>query len=803
MKISYNWLKEFIDLNITKEELVATLTMLGLEVDELIDLGAKYNKFFVGRVTSCQKHPNADKLTLCKVDIGSSEYEIVCGAPNVALGQNVALGIAGAVVPAAGFTLEDRKIRGHSSQGMICSQAELELGEDSDGIWVLPESAPVGSSLADYLALNDVILDISITPNKADCLGHYGVARDLAAYYDLPIHLPSTALKESDVDVRMSANVAVKDIKKCPRYTARVIRNIKVTHSPNWMKSRLIAVGLRPVNAIVDTTNYVMMELGHPMHAFNLNRLSGHKINVRTIGDKTEFTTLDGKVRNINSEMLMICDGEKPVAIAGVMGGENSEISDGTNNILLESAYFEPTTVRKTAKKLGINSDSSYRFERGVDPEMAPIALDRAAKLINEICGGEIQRNIIDVFPNPVEKNLVKIRFERTRSIIGKEIDNSSIKKILQNLHFIIMEESDSHLLVEVPSHRHDVSLEVDLIEEVARMVNYDTIEPVFVSELRFDKSSVSPQLSMPPLRRKIRDYLVARGFNETLNPYQTSPKSASIYTDNPVIIANPLGEHLSIMRPSLISSMTKSINHNIRLANKDLALYEIGRAFSRGTSDRSFLEGFEESEYLTIALTGKDSPISWYDDKNRNDFYAIKGLASQLIEHCGFHDYSFEIGKADKVFSKNVVELCVAGKRIGRLGELSSKFLKEEDIAQRVYLAELCLSELYQLEPKASVYSKVSPFPEIDRDLAFVLDKNVRAAEILDVIEKNGSEILKDYYIFDVYEGENIGNEKKSVAVSLKFSSVKRTLKDTEADEATNRIMKAVEKKFNAELRK
>jgi phenylalanyl-tRNA synthetase beta chain len=803
MFVSYNRLKELVDFNLNPEELGELLTILGLEVEEIIDFKKKYDKFFTAEVLSCEKHPNADKLSLCEVSIGNEQYSIVCGAPNVAQGQKVVLGTNGAVVPSAGFMLEKRKIRGFESNGMICSQTELETGDDASGIWVLPEDTEIGKPLAEYLDMDDTIIELSITPNNADCLSHLGVAREIGAYFGRVVNYPKVELDETGGHVNDSAKVTIEAADKCPRYTARVIRNTKTVESPTWLKNYLIKLGLRPINLPVDVTNYVLMEIGQPMHAFDLDTLAGNEIIVKNAKDGDNFTTLDDKERKLDSSMLMICDAEKPVAVGGVMGGQNSEISDNTKNILLESAYFDPSSVRKTSKKLGILSDSSYRFERGVDPGAVPLALDIAAKLIVEYGGGEIQKEIIDEYPNKVDRGNVKLRYDRVSYIIGAEIDKEMSDKILTALQFEQLSSDDNESEWKIPSFRVDVSHEIDLIEDIARHYSYTKIEPQYDSILNFGKTGVPDALRMPELRKVLRDYFVSRGINEILTQNIIDPKSAEMFSDNPVKISNPLGEEMSRMRPSLIPSILKVILNNVRVGTYDLSFFEFGKTFNYSSIESAFVKGFEEQENLIIALTGNAAPRQWGKPDREVDFYDAKGIVEELIEYLKADELNIEIqSEPEQGFSANSMAIKNGNDILGHFGEIDPKICKNFDIDFPVYAIYINAKKLFSLEAKSSIYKKVAPFPGMQRDLAFVVDKETKAGEIQAVINNFGGKFLKDISIFDVYEGKGIEEGKKSIAYNLHFSSPERTLKESEIEGTINKIIKEVKKQFEAELR-
>ncbi|MFP4543842.1 MAG: phenylalanine--tRNA ligase subunit beta [Candidatus Kapaibacterium sp.] len=803
MYVSYKWLKEFVDIKAAPKDLEKTLTMLGIEVEGIIDYQKKYENFFTAEVISSEKHPDADKLSICKVSLGDDKKLVVCGAPNVEAGQKVVLGTIGAVVPSGNFKLTKAKIRGVESEGMICSRTELETGDDASGIWVLPPETETGIPLAQYLGIDDIIYEVSLTPNKQDCLSHYGVARDLAAYYDIELKMPEVNLEESASAIENSLKISIKAPDKCPRYTARVIRDVKISESPEWIKRRLIAIGLRPVNAPVDITNYLMMEMGQPLHAFDLDTVEGNEIIIRTAKKGEKFTTLDHKERELDEEMLMICDAVKPVAIGGVMGGENSEISDKTKNILLESAYFHPATVRRTSKKLSIQSDSSYRFERGVDVNMVTFALDRAAKIIAEICGGKVEKGRIDEYPEALPVLKIRLRFDRAIKLIGVRVTPETIKEMLTRLGFVIVFEDDKSVDIEVPSHRSDVQYEADLIEEIARMYNYDNIEPDYSSKIDFGGGRIPEKLIQPSIRQNIREYLVNRGFNEIITQNMLDPVSGAMFTDNPVEIANPLGVELSLMRPSLVPAMLRTIERNIRMGSDSIALFEIGRSFSKSDSKDVFIPGYKERNELLIALCGNLYPLQWGRAARESDFYDIKGIFEDFADYMRYGSLKLStIEKAEIVFSKNSLVVSHKKEKIGHIGEVNTKLLKHFDLENKVYLINIDLDKLYSIEPEEAKYSKVAPFPGIARDLSFIFESGFSAGDVINEILNKGGKFLKDVSIFDIYKGKSIGEGKISAAFSLYFASPEKTLAQEEIDKVIHKIVQSVEKKFNCSLR-
>ncbi len=805
MNVSYNWLKELVDFEQSPEELEKILTMLGIEVEGMIDYRKKYENFYTAEVTKCEKHPNADKLTLCTVSLGKEEKEMICGAPNAAVGQKVVVGVPGAVVPQGGFEIEKRKIRGVKSDGMICSEAELELGDDHSGIMVLPDDAEPGQPMAEYMNLDDVVFEIDLTPNRADCLSHLGVAREIAAYNNTGIKIPDEKPDETGKNIADNFEIEIIDSEKCPRYTGRIVRGINVGESPAWMKARLTAVGLRPINVIVDITNYVLMECGQPLHAFDLDKLEGNMIVVKSAEKGEKFTTLDSKERELDEQMLMICDANKSVAIGGVMGGENSEITTESKNVLIESAYFNPSSVRRTSKKLAIPSDASYRFERGVDFDNVAWANDRAAKLISELAGGTVDKGILDEYPNKQSRVVVTLRYQRARDICGADISNEQIKDILARLNFGIKNEDSESITVEAPSYRVDIEQEIDLVEEIARMYNYDEIEPDFSLKMDLSATNVPEHLSIPRKRHELRTFLVPAGFKEIITQNMIDPASAKLAEDKLVTISNPLGEELSIMRPSLMPSLLKTVERNLRVSNTDLRMFEIGKTFHLvDKSEDTFIPGFKEKEELMAVITGKSAPLHWDSDNRESDFYDIKGTLQSMLQY--FHlDDEIEIKTAKDHgvwFSANSLTLIYKDREIGMLGTISGEILKKFDIEIPVNALLIDLDALFKIPGKELKYKPVPPFPGVTRDLAFVLDESVQAGPIYSAIYANGGVFLRSVDIFDVYKGKNIAEGKKSIAFTLYFASPDRTLVDEEVDDSINKIVSAVKKEFNAELR-
>lgn len=806
MLISQRWLREFVDIPCSPQELADTLTMLGIEVDHVTDNARAFDRFFVGFVVSREKHPNADKLSVCEVSTGGDATRtIICGAPNVDAGQKVVVAIDGAIVPNGGFEIGKRKIRGVESNGMICSRFELGIGEDDGGIWVLPDDAVVGTPLAVYLGADDVIYEISITPNRADALSHLGIAREIAAYYNLPLCRPAADVPEHGAPASELASVQIDNPDLCPRYAGRVVTGVKVAESPEWLKSRLAAVGLRPRNNVVDITNLVLMECGHPLHAFDLDTLSQRKIVVRTAADGEQFTTLDSKVRTLDSHMLMICDAEKPVAVAGVMGGENSEITDATTNVFIESAYFHPSSVRRTAKKLDISSDASYRFERGADIDNVVYAVNRAAALLAELAGGVVAPGIIDEYPVVSEPLVLALRPARARAMIGVAIDDADMQAYLERLGFVVVEADAEAMRVRVPSYRVDMEQEIDLIEEVARLYYYDNIPVPLTGSFSFGGSQLPEELAVSGMSAVLRAYLPSAGFTEVMTQNMIDPASAALFVDNPVRLRNPLGEELSVLRPSLVPSMLRVVERNIRYGERNLALFEVGKQFRYAASnEKTRLEGFHEEEYLILALSGCAQTPAWNVPARDVDFYDIKGALESVIDETRVDGVRLvPLEKEHPVLSRNAVVAVARGRDIGFAGEIAPAVLKRFDIAQPVYVLCLSVAALDALKVRPRVYGEVSPYPTVYRDLAFVVDAAVPAEKIKNVIAQNAGAHLRNLAVFDVFEGGALGEGRKSIGFSLAFNSSERTLLDSDVDERIGAVVEAVERITGAALRR
>lgn len=799
MKISLNWLKDYVDLTgISTEDIVSHLTMSGLEVEDVIDQNKIYQNFVVGLVQEKQKHPNADKLSICKVFDGKTELQVICGASNVDAGQKVVFAPIGTLIPNGEFEIKKAKIRGVESYGMICAEDELLLSDDHSGIMVLDDKLEAGEKITDALNLNDVLFEIAITPNRPDALSHIGVARDLAAIFNRDLKMPEIKLLEIGDNIDSLASVTIEDKINCPRYVAKVVNNVNIKESPEWLKNKLKSIGLRPINNIVDITNFILHEIGQPLHAFDLDRLNDKKIVVKSTKTDTSFKTLDSKERKLPANTLMICDGKKEVAVAGVMGGENSEITSSTKNILIESAYFNPSSIRKTSKALGLSTDSSYRFERGTDPNITKFAAERAAQLVSELADGKVAKGLIDVYPKVILPKEIELRFSRTSRILGYNIPSEKIKNILSRLGLALKVIDDDKLLVSVPTFRPDIEREIDLIEEIARINGYDNIPTVTKINITLEKKSDDTEFD-----EKIRQLATSLGFFEMINNPLQSEQDAQL-TGKPIRISNPLSADMEYLRTSLLPGALITVAKNIRQGVKDLKLFEIGNVFNKiNESEIKTFDDFVENQKLLFLISGNEQQKSWNTDEKKTDFYFLKGYIDSFIKKISLDNVLIDsyYSSANEIYAyhltKNFNKIV-----LGAGGKLNEDVLKKYDINQDVYSFEFDLTQIRLIESKPKQYIEPLKYPKVIRDFAFIFDKSVQYLDIKNFILKNSSSLLKDVQLFDVFESETFGNDKKSLALTLEFYDENRTLTEDEVEKDFSNLIKLITKEFNAQLR-
>ena len=817
MNISYNWLKDFIKLEVNPHKVAEILTSIGLEVgsvDEVQTVKGGLEGLVVGEVLTCVKHPDADKLSITTVNVGGDEpLPIVCGAPNVAIGQKVIVATIGTVLYSGdeSFTIKKSKIRGELSMGMICAEDEIGLGNSHDGIMVLAPDAVVGTPAKTYFNIeSDYCIEVDLTPNRIDAASHFGIARDLAAY--LNSNGAATEICKPDVsnfkvdNTSSPIQVMVENSEAAPRYCGVSITGVEVKESPDWLKNRLKIIGQTPINNIVDVTNYVLFELGQPLHAFDAQAINGNKVIVKSVAENTKFVTLDGKERALSASDLMICNASEPMCIAGVFGGEKSGVSSSTTSIFLESAYFNPVWVRKTAKRHTLSTDASFRFERGIDPNITVVALKRAAMLIKAVAGGEISSNIVDIYPNPIADFKIEVKWQNITRLIGKELGKEKIKSILTSLDITIEQESDEALLISVPAYRVDVQREADVIEDILRIYGYNNVEmPDAV------KSTIvyAQKPDNHKLKNIVGSYLTSNGFNEIMcnsltklsyyDNLETFPKSKLVE------LANPLSNDLGGMRQTLLFGGLESILHNKNRKNGDLKLFEFGNVYSKNEGEKGDLKKYNEAQHLSLFVTGNQQRESWNGKVTLSSFFDLKayvfGLTSRL--NVALENLSEVEIEAGDVFTEGLEYKLQSGAVLCSFGVVNPKLLKQMDVAGTVYYATINWDLLIRESVKKQVrFSEIPKFPEVRRDLALLLDKNIKFSQVKEVAFKTERKMLKAVSLFDVYEGEKIDNSKKSYAVSFILQDENQTLVDSAIEKCMSRLLDGFKDKLGATLR-
>ncbi|HBX52184.1 MAG: phenylalanine--tRNA ligase subunit beta [Bacteroidetes bacterium RIFOXYA12_FULL_35_11] len=811
MKISYNWLKEYININIAPEELAEILTSIGLEVgavDTFETVKGGLQGIVIGEVVTKDKHPNADKLSVTTVNIGSLDLlKIVCGAPNVEAGQKVPVATIGTTIYKGeeSFIIKESKIRGELSQGMICAEDEIGLGTSHDGIMVLPADAVIGTSARDYFNVTtDTVFEVDITPNRIEAASHIGVARDLAAFLKQNYVKPDVSAFKSDNNSNYIA-VEVENLEACPRYSGITISGVAICESPDWLKNRLLSIGQHPINNVVDITNFILHEFGQPLHAFDADKIKGGKVVVKTLPVNTPFVTLDNIERKLHGQDLMICNAEEGMCIGGVYGGVHSGVSNDTKNIFLESAYFNPVYIRKTAKRQGLSTDASFLFERGVDPNETVFILKRAAMLIKEIAGGQIISDLIDVYPAPVEKKKVLLPFEKVDKLIGKQIGNDTIKDILKRLEINIVKETEKELELEIPTFKVDVYREADVIEEILRIYGYNNVE---VPSVLNASLSYQQQPDFEKITNMIADYLSANGFNEimcnSLSKFEYYDNNALFSQEKLVQILNPLSNELNVMRQSLLYGALESVVYNLNRKNQNLRLYEFGNCYQIKNKDgKSVPEKYFEDFHLSLVFTGLQSEPNWVSPAKPVSFFIMKSYVENILTRLGVYTEKLEKSiSALDIFSDGLVYK-TSGKELLYMGSVHRKTLKKFDIQQEVFYADINWTVLFGMLKNNKVkYAEIPKYPEVKRDLALLLDKQISFEQIKTLAQKTEKHLLKEVNLFDVYEGKNLGENKKSYAVSFILQDERKTLTDKQIDTVIQSLVKAFEKEFGAKLR-
>jgi phenylalanyl-tRNA synthetase beta chain len=822
MKISYNWLKQYLDFNLSPEELSRLLTDCGLEVESLErwqSVKEGLEGVVIGEVITCAKHPDADKLSVTTVDIGGGQVlPIVCGAPNVAAGQKVVVATVGTTLYKGeeSFEIKKAKIRGEVSEGMICAEDELGLGTSHAGIMVLNPDAKAGTLASDFFKVeDDFVFEIGLTPNRTDATSHIGVARDIKAVLDnidfvkktngsRSLNLPSVENFKTE-NTNLNIDVVVEDVIACPRYAGVTVSGIEVKESPDWLKNRLNAIGLRPINNIVDITNFILHETGQPLHAFDAAEIKGGKVIVKKLPKGSKFITLDGTERELSGNDLMICSTEEGMCIGGVFGGIKSGVTEKTNKIFIESAYFDPVHIRKTSKYHDLQTDASFRFERGVDPDMTIYALKRAALMVKEIAGGMITSEIKDVYPQPIPKAKIEVTWKNIDRLIGKAIGKDVIRNILLSLEFQIINENIDGLQLEVPSCRVDVTREADVIEEILRIYGYNNVEiPVKVN------SSISHTIKPDPenLLSIATNYLSSNGFSEMMNNSLTK----SVYYENrkdfdaaqSVMILNPLSRDLNVMRQTLLFSGLETILYNLNRKMNDQKLFEFGKVYKMADKNASdVIKKFDETSRLSLFVTGRKEKESWYNQNNEADFNYLKAHTFNLLKRIGIDTNSINQKKAEQEYLSIGLNYFTPKGSLFEIGVVSDGLLKEYDIRQQVLYAEINWDLVLKLvKGSQNQYQPITKFPEVRRDLALLIEANITFEEIEKIAYRTENKLLHNVNLFDVYEGKNIEAGKKSYAVSFILLDEEKTLTDKVIEKTMNRLMEAYQKELNAVIR-
>jgi phenylalanyl-tRNA synthetase beta chain len=802
MRVTVDWLREFVDFDLTPEDLADRLTMVGLEVDEIERIGEGIDeRVVIGRVLSVEKHPNADRLRICRVDVGEKTLQIVCGAPNVREGMLAPTALIGTRLP-IGMTVKVAKLRGVESHGMLCSERELGLSEEASGLMELPEEMPVGAKVREALGLPTVVIEFELTPNRPDCLSVYGIAREISVVTGNPLRPVKVDLVEEGPTVKEVTSVIIEAPDLCPRYTARVILGVRIGPSPWWMRWRLNAVGLRPINNVVDITNYVLMELGHPLHAFDYRKLAENRIVVRKADEGEELVTLDGIIRRLRSDMLVIADAQKAVALAGVMGGEETEVTDQTVDVLLESAYFDPISIRKTSKALGMHTEASHRFERGTDIEGLVTASARATQLIQQIAGGRICRGMADAYPKRRSQIYIRFRPQRCNYLLGTEISADEMEDMFRRLKFNLSREADGTMSVEAPTFRPDIEREVDLIEEVARIYGYEKI-PTFMPRGEVPEAQLNPR---DKLRDMAREIMLSAGLSEAINYSFYNPDwfdMIMLPDDDPrrrtMKLRNPLSEEQSVMRTTLVPSLLENVSWNIRHQVREVRLFELAKTFWPETDDPNELP--VEREMLGGVLSGSMSSGTWCDPEREPDFFDLKGIVEELLDRFGVRGLRFVRSKEPFLHPGRSADLILKDGGVGFIGEVHPDVLERWDIPQRVYIFELDFDALVEESDLTRRFAQIPQFPKVTRDIALLVDRDLPAERVTELI-RTFSPLVSSVRMFDLYEGDRIPAGYKSLAYSIDFVSYERTLTDEEVEEEIKRLLEVLNEEVGAKLR-
>ncbi len=815
MNISYKWLKEYVDFDLTAQQVCDALTSTGLEVDALEEVQSVkggLKGLYVGKVLTCEPHPNSDHLHVTTVDLGKGEpSQIVCGAPNVAAGQKVIVADLGCVLYDGDqeFVIKKSKLRGVESNGMICAEDEIGIGNDHAGIIVLPEDAVVGTPAAEYYHLeSDWLIEVDITANRADGLSHWGVARDLYAWlksngYETKMHRPDCSKFKVD-NHDLPIEVKIENTEACKRYACVSVTGCEVKESPEWLKNKLNTIGLRPINNIVDITNYIMMAYGQPLHTFDADMVKGHKIVVKTMPEGTPFQTLDGEEHKLSDRDLAICNAEDPMCIAGVFGGKGSGTYETTKNVVLESAYFHPTWIRKSARRHGLSTDASFRFERGVDPNGTIYALQQAAILCQELAGGKVSMEICDVYPEPIKNAVVDLSFKYVHDLVGKDIDPEIIKAICLSLEMEIKYENEQGLTLEIPAYRVDVQRPCDVVEDILRIYGYNNVK--IPTQLKSSLVIKGDEDQKHKLANLVSEQLVGEGFNEILN---NSLTKAAYYGENDTLvrIMNPLSSDLNVMRQTLLFGGLESIQHNVNRKRQNLRFFEFGNVYTfdpAKQNDDDPMQAYKEQYHAALWLTGKRVEGSWAHSNEDSNFYELSAYVENILRRIGVKPGMVVRKKSENpIFSAGLSIENRGGKQLIEMGIINKKLLKQFDLSAPVYYAELNWTALMKVIKKNEVlYTEISKFPAVSRDLALLVDNNVEFAQIEQIARQTEKKLLKKVELFDVYEGDKLPAGKKSYAVNFILQDEEKTMGDKQIDAIMQKLIANIKKQLNAELR-
>ena len=799
MRVSLNWLKEFVDIDQAPGEVAEILTMAGLEVEGIEHRAQNLCDITVARILDIKPHPRADRLCICQLDGGKEEACVVCGATNISKGDIVPLALPGIKLP-DGTLIKESRIRGELSQGMLLAEDEMGLTDDHTGIMILPDDLTPGQSLSDAMDLEDRILDVTLTPNRVDCASILGIAREIGTLTKRKITIPEIQTEESDNPIEHLADVTILDSQGCPRYTAGLVEHVRIGPSPFWMRYRLYVSGIRSINNVVDITNYVLMELGQPLHAFDHHRLADRRIVVKRAEQGQIFTTLDDQTWYLDDQTLMICDGKEPVALAGIMGGLNSEITENTTSILIESAYFDPIMISRSSKRLSLSTEASYRFERGIDIEGTDFALKRSLMLIAQLAGGHIARGIIDCYPKPWSPPKITLRVDRANKILGTSIDIKEMADHLSSLSMAVKVVGQNRIEVRPPSFRVDMTREADLVEEVARLVGYNNI-PVTLPAIRPTEENI-PEFV---LRDRIKTMLVGIGFTEIITYSFISPQSADVLGAGEksdlrsfVKLLNPLSEDQSVMRTSLIPGLLSTVRLNSLRGQDDMRVFEWGKIYIKGDGELP-----REKQVLAALITGMVSTQEWYQEPREADFFDIKGAAENILEELGIEKVEYKRNSPKEGFDPHeYARIFYSGSEIGAIGKVSKDVLKGYGVEKKAFILELCIDTLLPLVVWVRKFTPLTKFPSVRRDISIIVNRSIQSAMLVDIVKEKGTDLVESMDIFDLYQGKQIAPQEKALAVRISYRSNKRTLRDDEVNTIHEGIIEEIRRQTGGRLR-